>query len=769
MQIWEMKLLLSLLISLKIDNKLLICINAERTTLGNSNSFENTTKVPCSQITIHSLILNTQNVTSIEKPSTDTAANITSSEVEFLNNTSAIAQQTSTQATLASESQITVIGTGNLTTGLDSATDIAECHHTKCMLKQSIAITSAVEIAQKPTTTPIPIFTQQNTTGLTQNPQAEEIAQKPTTTPIPISIQQNTAGLTQNPQPVEISQKTTSTPIPISTQQKTARLTPKPNHQTKKTNQTRRTPLKITPFRNTTAKVTRPKLEMRKASNFTVFVKTPPTTNTPSRKTYTFSRYNWSISITQPTTKEIDFRESIEFGEESFKKFMFRTAAFVDKSLMIKEFLEHDKQVILITRPVLWGKSLNLNMLRKFFEIEVDDQGNILPEENRVNRKIFCGGQVYVNDSLVKSFQPLKISNFSSPMKYQGKHPVVQLNYHFIQNGNFEEVKAIMTYEVIKSYKRHFYLDSYFKKNPQFLDESEKSQLERYSKGNLTESDLVNSLCFLSHLLYKYFNETVFILIDEYDTPLRGAFLHSSDNPDNLEKVLKFYRELYTAAFKNNPCLAKGFLTGKLRISNSNLFVNLDNVAEYTLLDHEFSQFYGFTEQEVDQLVGPSLGTELLHQMKAYYKGYNYGGQMMYNPWSIKQCIENDYKIEHYWLGSQLLFPVHRQSFSLDHIEPDVRSLLEGGCVEIPIRNEVSFDNLTDRRNFFNFILFTGYLSPGVKYPNGTYQLVKPNTESMLYYEIVLHGWLKPTTWGLHFSKSKNLANVSSFSEEMNS
>ncbi|KAL6990278.1 hypothetical protein U1Q18_050140 [Sarracenia purpurea var. burkii] len=718
----------------------IISSKSQLTSTRNTSALENSTK-----FTIQEISAGTENVTSDPTPS------VISSQLTNTRLTSA--SKNSTKVTIQEKS----LGTENVTSDPTPSIISSLLTSTRNTLKTSTEVTIQ-EIStstENVTTDPTPniisslLTSTRNTSALKTS---TEVTIQEISTVNQTSLTSESTSAT--PQTQKLTANMTSTPgpstEPISSQHTSSGPTPAPESTSRNTLTANKTTRIKTTRQTANTTLSKKKQKALKRKKFKPTIGALPKIKSIST-TYsaTYSRYKWKAPTgrTEPFTKEIDYKESNEFGEESFKKFMIRTGVYVDKSLMIKEFLDHASQVILITRPRYWGKSLNLNMLRKFFEIEVDEGGNILPQEQQINRKIFCGGDIN-NELVTKLFKPLKIANIPEAMEHQGRHPVIQLNYHFIRGGNYEEMEIGMKVQIMKSFKRHFYLNSYFKSNLHLLDDHQRSQFERYSNGNLTTQDLTHSLRFMSELLYKYFNQTVFVLIDEYDTPLVEAFRQSSEKPENLDKILQFYRLLYTNAFANNPFLAKGFITGKLRIENSNLFVNLTNISEYTLLDHEFNQFYGFTEQEVDELLEPEPSEYMRDEIKSYYRGYNYGGQIMFNPWSIKNCIEHKYEIRLYWLQTGILYPGNRGKYSLAGVQQDIKSLLGGQCIQIPIKNEVTFEGLQDGRNFFNFILFTGYLSPVMKNPNGTYQLVKPNIETDRFYSIILGDWV-----GQHFGK----------------
>ncbi|WP_250310877.1 AAA family ATPase [Rickettsia endosymbiont of Oedothorax gibbosus] len=289
-------------------------------------------------------------------------------------------------------------------------------------------------------------------------------------------------------------------------------------------------------------------------------------------------------------------------GTDDFKTLLLNSDVFVDKSLMIKELLEDSGEVILITRPRRWGKSLNMNMLQKFFEIEVDERGMSLAEEGRVNNKLFTGGTVDLGFDETKELKPLKIASDASSMKRQGQFPVILLNLKDVKGSSYQEIELSIKDQVIELFASHHYLNHHVTEDTGLLNNAQKEKLRRYFDGKLEKNDLKNSLSFLSEVLYKHFNQKVYILIDEYDTPINSSYIEFGDKLKEFDDVLKIFRGMFGSSLKTNPYLEKGVITGILRVAKANLFSDLNNVSEYSLLDEKYSKFYGFTQAEVDEL-----------------------------------------------------------------------------------------------------------------------------------------------------------------------
>ncbi|WP_425360393.1 MULTISPECIES: AAA family ATPase [unclassified Candidatus Tisiphia] len=274
----------------------------------------------------------------------------------------------------------------------------------------------------------------------------------------------------------------------------------------------------------------------------------------------------------------------MRIGTDEFYDLVVNSDVFVDKSLMIKDLLKDSGKVILITRPRRWGKSLNMNMLQKFFEIEVDERGKPLPEEDRVNNKLFTGGTVDLGFDEAKELKPLKIASDANSMKRQGQFPVILLNFKDVKGSSYKEIELGIKDQIIELFASHHYLNYHVTENTGLLNNVEKEKLRRYFDGKLNKNDLKNSLRFLSKLLFKYFNQKVYILIDEYDTPINSAYIEFGDKLKEFNDVLKIFRGIFGSSLKTNTCVEKGVITGILRIAKANLFSDLNNVREYTLL-----------------------------------------------------------------------------------------------------------------------------------------------------------------------------------------
>ncbi|MDN3030696.1 MAG: AAA family ATPase [Candidatus Tisiphia sp.] len=429
-------------------------------------------------------------------------------------------------------------------------------------------------------------------------------------------------------------------------------------------------------------------------------------------------------------------------GTDEFYDLLINSDVFVDKSLMIKELLEDSGKVILITRPRRWGKSLNMNMLQKFFEIEVDERGMPLPEEDRVNSKLFTGGTVDLGFDETKELKSLKIVHDASSMKRQGQFPVISINFKDVKGSNYQEIENGIKNQVTNLFTNHRYLKRYITTDEKLLDEAQKEKLNRYFTGKLDKEDLKDSLRILSEVLYKHFGQKVYILIDEYDTPINSSYIEFGDKLKEFDDVLKIFRGMFGSSLKTNPYLEKGVITGILRVAKANLFSDLNNVREYTLLDEKFAEFYGFTQAEVDELLTKVPLDTSPGKIKAWYNGYSFGGEVIYNPWSIMLCLDTRGKLDHYWLDSGGTGLVDKALLS-DEMQEDLQSLAAGKSIISPIVKQISFADINKPVGLFSLLLFSGYLNPVAKKPEeDIYELSVPNKEVRYIYNARMLQWV---------------------------
>ncbi|WP_425360488.1 MULTISPECIES: AAA family ATPase [unclassified Candidatus Tisiphia] len=437
----------------------------------------------------------------------------------------------------------------------------------------------------------------------------------------------------------------------------------------------------------------------------------------------------------------INYQPRMFVGTDDFYDLLINSDIFVDKSLMIKELLEDSGKVTLITRPRRWGKSLNMDMVRRFLEIEVDKYGIQLPQEQGVNHKLFSGGEVDLGFDETKELKPLKIANVANSMKRQGQFPVIIISFKGVRGSSYEEIESKISYQITKLFSNYRYLKRYVSEKEYLLEEAEKEQLTRYFSGKFNKVELENSLKFLSDLLYKHFNQKVYILIDEYDTPINSSYMEFG-HKEEFNQVLKLFRAIFGNSLKTNDSLQKGVITGILRVAKANLFSDLNNLTECSLLDERFSNSYGFTQAEVDELLTKVPTTTKPEEIKNWYNGYNFGGEIIYNPWSIMQCLASKGKLDHYWIDSGGTDWIDHVLLS-DEMQQNIQALVAGKTITSSITKHINFADINKPEGLFSLLLFSGYLNPAAKMSEqDIYELSIPNYEVKYIYQKRMVQWV---------------------------
>ncbi|MFP3017332.1 MAG: AAA family ATPase [Candidatus Tisiphia sp.] len=444
----------------------------------------------------------------------------------------------------------------------------------------------------------------------------------------------------------------------------------------------------------------------------------------------------------EKTKNNGNYQPKMFVGTDDFKTLLLNSDVFVDKSLMIKELLEDNGAVTLITRPRRWGKSINMDMVRRFLEIELDTEGNPLPLEERVNYKLFVGGEVDSGFGETKELKALKIASITNAMKRQGQSPVIFITFKSVEGSSYHDIEQGVKSQLRKLFQSHRYLA-----NSDKLASDERADFNHYLFEKVTLDNIKNSLAILSHLLYKHYNRKPWVLIDEYDTPINSAYRWFGTNEAEFQKVLEIFRGIMKSTFKKETGdqelpVERGVITGILRIAKAELFSGLNNVSEYSLLDEPFAKVYGFTEAEVEELLTKVPLDTSPEKIKNWYNGYTFGGEVIYNPWSIMQCLARKGKLDHYWLDSGGTGWIDHILLS-DEMQQDIQTLAAGGAITSSITKHISFMDIGQPEGLFSLLLFSGYLNPHAKMPErDIYELSIPNYEVKYIYEKRVFQWV---------------------------
>ncbi|MEO1219689.1 MAG: AAA family ATPase, partial [Bacteroidota bacterium] len=292
---------------------------------------------------------------------------------------------------------------------------------------------------------------------------------------------------------------------------------------------------------------------------------------------------------------------------------------------------------------------------------------------------------------------------------------------------------------LLRLFKAHKYL-----LQSDTIDAQEKALFSEYLQETSSKTNLQYSLYFLSELLHRHFKRPVYILIDEYDTPINHAYLKFKDeSPQTFEQVVELFRDLMGKALKSNEYLKKALVTGILRIAKANIFSDWNNVREYTLLDKSFANSYGFTQEEVDTLLAQVPVRTSKAQIQHWYNGYNFGGVTIYNPWSIMCCLSNEGVLDHYWIdsgGTSLVDAVLLK----DEVQEDLHLLIRGESIDRIINTKIAFKELYHPDSFYTLLLFSGYLNPEpIDRLTDLYRLSIPNHELAYIYEKRVLSWVE--------------------------
>lgn len=428
-------------------------------------------------------------------------------------------------------------------------------------------------------------------------------------------------------------------------------------------------------------------------------------------------------------------------NSENFQELRLGSDVMVDKTLFIDEFLHGSGRIFLIIRPRRFGKSMNLSMLKYFFEIEVDESGHPLPEEQCQNRALFVGGTIQDADGENHALAPLKIAGCREALKKMGKHPVVDFSFKNIEyTAGIATIRKSIYENLATLYGQHTYL----KNN---LSKAKQKKFEAYEEQRSEGASITDSLRFLTEILHEHFGRKAYVLIDEYDALIHKVFLKYGHHSKELQEVVALCKGIMGQALKGNQYLERAVVTGILRLAKTNILSDLNNLTEDTLLDDTFSDFYGFTEEEVHELLAKVPVQTSQEAIKSWYNGYHWGGKTIYNPWSIIQCLGKKGVLDTYWInagGTAILDPILLD----DKVQQDLQLLLAGQTISKKLNLHVTLSQLKekDRHTFYTMLLLTGYLDAEVDYTNPRvplFHLRIPNEEVSVIFERRILSWVK--------------------------
>ena len=418
-------------------------------------------------------------------------------------------------------------------------------------------------------------------------------------------------------------------------------------------------------------------------------------------------------------------KKALPVGVENFEDLVKSEYYYVDKTMFIKEMLDLKGKVNLFTRPRRFGKTLNLSMLRYFFE----DTGDKV--KNEQNKQLFRG---------------MKITNAGE--KYtekMGVYPVINLTLKSAKQEDFENAYYTMQVEIASEFDRH---RSVIETGREKLTQKEYEQYIRIADEEADEKQVRGSLKLFSRCMYKITGKNTVILIDEYDVPLENAYFRGF-----YEKMVIFIRSLFESALKTNDYLQFAVITGCLRIPKESIFTGLNHLKIISILDQQYSEHFGFTESEVLQMMQYYGVESRFSTMKEWYNGYTFGDTQVYNPWSVINYMSDlNTKLtvfpRSYWINTSsndiikdLIVRADRETKS------QIETLLRGDTLDIQVHEEVTYgDMYSNNENLWNFLYFTGYLTKEKEYFKESIIFLKvliPNIEVKTIYQSTILNWMK--------------------------
>ena len=415
----------------------------------------------------------------------------------------------------------------------------------------------------------------------------------------------------------------------------------------------------------------------------------------------------------------MDFeKKTLPLGYEDFKEVIDEQLYFVDKTMFIRDIIRNKSKNNLITRPRRFGKTLNLSMLKYFFDIT-----------EKENAYLFDG---------------LKVSEYYDELeRYRNTHPVISLSMKCAKQPSFRNAVYNLCVEIRSQFRRHKYI-----LKSDTVDMYDKNDFETMLSAEPDALKFNESIKLLSSCLYQYYGTKVIILIDEYDVPLESAYFSGY-----YDEMVSFIRSLFESALKTNPALEFSVITGCLRISKESIFTGLNNLDVNTILSGLYSEYFGFLQPEVDELMSYYSITEKMPEMKRWYDGYMFGKTEVYNPWSVISqtkawSLDRDAFAAAWWANSSSNNIIRTLVGKSDaETREALERLMNGDSIETHLSETVTYGDLTyGDENIWSFLFFTGYLKLNNVVKSGEetgeqaiYSLTIPNLEiKSCYREIIM-------------------------------
>lgn len=410
---------------------------------------------------------------------------------------------------------------------------------------------------------------------------------------------------------------------------------------------------------------------------------------------------NWLI----PDNAILSPKKPLPIGVSDFKSAT-TNYYYVDKTLLIRDFLNAIPMVSLFTRPRRFGKTLNMDMLRVFFEKTPEDTSIYFKD-----KYIWQCGDYYT--------------------KHQGQYPVIFLSFKDVKCSSWQETFQKISKLISLEFMRHSELES-----SSVLSSYEKEQYHRFASENINEVDCQMGLQLLSLLLHKHYDKECVIIIDEYDTPIQQGHLC-----DFYNEIVDFMRNFFSGGLKDNPHLAFGFLTGILRIAKESIFSGMNNLKTNSILDNNYSSYFGFTNEEVRDMLAYYDYEDKYQEICEWYDGYRFGNSEIFNPWSVINYISDQCFPKAFWqsTGSNDIIG-EIIGTATPEINENLYKLFCGNTVTTYVDTSVIYPEVQNNPNsIYSFLLVAGYLKMAEIYPqnDGNYMcdVAIPNKEILYVYE----------------------------------
>ena len=418
-------------------------------------------------------------------------------------------------------------------------------------------------------------------------------------------------------------------------------------------------------------------------------------------------------------------KKALPIGVDNFEDIIKTGYYYVDKTMLIKELLDLKGKVNLFTRPRRFGKTLNVSMLRYFFEDTGDE------ERNGQNRALFQGLKIMETDG-----------GYTEQM---GRYPVINLTLKSAKQRNLENALYMIRAEIAAEFDRR---REVVERGRERLTAREYEQYLEIADEKADEKQVRGSLKLFARCMYKITGRKTVILMDEYDVPLENAYFSGF-----YEEMVDFIRSLFESALKTNDYLQFAVITGCLRISKESIFTGLNHLRIISVMDRQYSEHFGFTETEVLRMMAYYEVEKRYPTMREWYDGYTFGDTEVYNPWSVINYMydlaaNSNAFPRPYWINTSSNDIIKDMIAQADReTKGQIETLLSGGSLDVQVHEEITYEDMRGKgENLWNFLYFTGYLTKKGEYFRESSIYVQariPNTEVKTIYQNTILGWFR--------------------------